>query len=68
MTYEVKRVAGVHDYGDQRLRRMIFVGDVDDPLGFLAGSWAGAMSILIGIAANISITKKVLVSIKDLLG
>lgn len=67
VTYDVKKASGGHGGGDQRLRRMMFVGDVADPLDHLAGSWAGAMSILIGIAANISISEKKPVSINDLL-
>jgi len=67
VTYDIKKALGGHGGGDERLRRMLFVGDVDDPLGHLAGSWAGAMSILIGIAANISIVEKRPITIKDLL-
>jgi len=67
VTYDTKRAKGGHGGGDKRLRRMLFVGDVDDPLGYIADSWAGAMSISIGIASNISIAENKPVRIKDLL-
>ena len=67
ITYHVPKQVGTHGGSDERLRRMIFVGDIPDPLGQHAGSWAGAMSCLIGAAANISIAKKKPVIIKDLL-
>ena len=56
-----------HGGGDSRMYRQIFRDDVADPLGQAADSKAGAMSCLIGIAANISIKEKKIVSIKDLL-
>jgi predicted dehydrogenase len=67
VTYDIKRSNGTHDGGDERLRRMIFVGDISDPLGQQAGSWAGVMSVLIGAAANISIAEKRPVIVKSLL-
>jgi len=41
---------GGHFGGDQRMRDLMFRGG-DDPLGQRAGTWAGAMSVLTGIAA-----------------
>jgi predicted dehydrogenase len=41
---------GGHFGGDQRMRDLMFRGG-DDPLGQRAGSRAGAMSVLVGIAA-----------------
>ncbi|TNJ68052.1 Gfo/Idh/MocA family oxidoreductase [Paenibacillus hemerocallicola] len=67
ITVQSRKAGGAHGGGDQRLRRMIFVGDVADPLGQMAGSRAGAMSLLIGAAANISITDSKKVVIEDLL-
>jgi predicted dehydrogenase len=67
VTYDIKRSTGTHDGGDERLRRMIFVGDIPDPLGQQADSWAGVMSVLIGAAANISIAEKRPVILKNLL-
>lgn len=67
VTYHIPKKSGMHGGSDEMLRRMIFVGDLSDPLGQQAGSWAGAMSCLIGAAANISIAEKKPVIIKDLL-
>lgn len=59
--------SGGHGGSDERLRRMLFVGDKEDPLGQQAGSLAGAMSLLIGAAANVSIASGNPVSIAELL-
>ncbi|RKN80451.1 Gfo/Idh/MocA family protein [Paenibacillus ginsengarvi] len=67
MTVQSRKATGDHGGGDQRLRRMIFAGDVADPLGQMAGSRAGAMSLLIGAAANISIVSGEQIVISDLL-
>lgn len=67
MTLHSRKAGGAHGGGDARLRRMIFVGDVADPLGQMAGSRAGAMSLLIGAAANISISSGERIVIEDLL-
>jgi hypothetical protein len=67
VTYDMEKATGGHGGGDERLRRMIFVGDIPDPLGHQAGSWAGAMSILVGVAANRSIVEKRCVRIEELL-
>ena len=67
VTYEVTKVTGGHGGGDEHLLRMLFVGDLPDPLGLMADSWAGAMSILTGIAANKSITSGRPVKIANLL-
>jgi predicted dehydrogenase len=57
-----------HGGGDARLLRRLFGVDTSpDPLGYMAGSWQGAMSILIGIAANKSIATGNSVAIQDLL-
>ena len=66
VTYEVPVLNIIHGGGDERLRRMIFVGGIDDPLGQQAGSYDGAKSMLIGAAANISIAEGHNVKIKDL--
>ena len=65
--YAVTKATGGHGGGDQRLRKMIFVGGVPDPLGHAAGSTDGAYSILVGAAANLSIKEGRIVSIEDLL-
>jgi predicted dehydrogenase len=64
---EVPVIKGEHGGGDSRLRDMIFRTGTPDPLGKLAGTHAGAMSILIGIGANTSIHEKRPVSINSLL-
>ncbi|MDF2649263.1 MAG: oxidoreductase domain protein [Paenibacillus sp.] len=59
--------AGGHGGSDELLRKMLFVGGMEDPLGQEAGSMSGAMSLLIGAAANISIAGEKPVSISELL-
>jgi predicted dehydrogenase len=65
-TIQVPKATGGHGGGDERLRKMIFVGGQDDPLGQQADSWAGAMSLLIGAGANRSIATGQPVVIADL--
>ena len=67
ITYDIQKAAGDHGGGDERIRRMIFVGDVQDPLGHRADSWAGAMSAIIGIASNISIAEGRTVDVSELI-
>ncbi len=57
-----------HSGGDVRLHKMLFAGAQPDPLGHMASSHAGAMSILTGIAANHSIARGQPVRIADLFG
>lgn len=62
------RVQGSHAGGDGLMRDAIFLLNKNsDPLNRMAGSWAGAMSILTGVAANKSIEVGQSVKIKDLL-
>lgn len=65
-TYDLRKGEGSHGGGDERLLRMLFRGDVPDTLGQCAGSRDGAMSILIGIAANLSIREHRPVTIDEL--
>ncbi len=52
-TYAVPKAAGVHGGGDTRLLDRLFgERSLPDPLGYMAGSRAGAMSLLIGAGAN----------------
>lgn len=67
ITYEMPKVRGDHGGGDIRLLRMLFVGDIPDPLSHMAGSRAGAMSILTGAAANRSIKTGRRVKVRELL-
>lgn len=58
---EVQRIrfpkaTGAHGGGDKKLREMMFgEGEMDDPLGQSADSFAGVVSAMIGIGANESI-------------
>ena len=57
-----------HGGGDALLLRRLFSGEeIPDPLGHMAGSRAGAMSILTGIAANQSIASGQRVKVDELL-
>jgi predicted dehydrogenase len=66
ITYEIPKATGGHGGGDERLLRMLFVGDLEDPLGLMAGTKAGAMSILTGISANKSIKSGKIVDVTRL--
>ncbi|MCQ6560075.1 Gfo/Idh/MocA family protein [Paenibacillus mendelii] len=64
---EVPSDEGNHGGGDERLLRTLFEGSINDPLSQQADSYAGALSLLIGHAANRSIKEGVPVQIDDLL-
>src|SRR5690606_20867587 len=64
---DVPPAAGDHGGGDVRLRDMLFRDGVADPWNHLAGSRAGAMSILTGVAANRSMALGRPVMIEELL-
>lgn len=66
-TVQVNKGGGGHGGSDERLRKMIFEEGHADPLGQMAGSRAGAMSLLIGAGANLSIAQKKPIVIADLL-
>lgn len=63
----VPRDISDHGGGDRRLRDYLFKGYNEDPLGKMADSRAGAMSLLIGAAANESIKTGEPIMIADLL-
>jgi len=67
ITYDVPKAKGGHGGGDERLRNMIFRGNLPDPLNHCAGSWDGTKSIMIGVCANKSIKEKKMFRIKDLI-
>lgn len=68
VTYEIMKAAGGHGGGDERLQERLFGGKaLPNPLGHMADSWAGAMSVLIGVAANRAIATGRAVAIADLL-
>ena len=66
-TFDVPYVAEGHGGGDRRLKDHLFKDASYDPLGHVAGSRAGAMSILVGVAANLSMAEKRFIRIQDLL-
>lgn len=58
---------GSHGGGDERLLADLFAGrEHDDPLGRRADHVSGAQSILVGIAANVSIERKRRVEVAEL--
>lgn len=66
-THQVPRATGGHGGADERLWQQLFSDEpLPDPLGYRAGSHAGAMSILIGAAANQSIATGASVRIPEL--
>ncbi|MCD6290424.1 MAG: Gfo/Idh/MocA family oxidoreductase [Anaerolineae bacterium] len=68
VTYEIPKARGAHGGGDVRLLERLFSEkDIPDPLGHMADSWAGAMSVLIGVAANKSIASGQPIDIRALL-
>ncbi|MGF7146081.1 putative dehydrogenase [Anaerotaenia torta] len=67
ITYRIPKLKGSHGGGDDKLIRMLVKEETKDELGVLATSMDGAMSLLIGAAANISIKNKEVVSIENLL-
>ncbi|MCU6711562.1 Gfo/Idh/MocA family oxidoreductase [Paenibacillus sp. J5C_2022] len=63
---EVSSQIGGHGGGDEKLRKAIFAGGIEDPLGQQADSLAGAESCLIGATANRSIVEGKLLQVPDL--
>ena len=66
VNYAIPKSTGGHGGGDAKLLEMIIRGGIPDPLGHCAGSYAGAISILIGIASNKSMAEGKNIRIKDL--
>jgi len=64
--WTIKSSTGGHGGADERLKDTIFLPETADPLGSKAGSRAGIMSSLIGIAARQSIETGQKVKIADL--
>lgn len=56
-----------HNGGDKVLRRMLFVGDIPDTLGQMAGTKAAVDSVLLGAASVKSIKEHKEIFLKDLL-
>lgn len=63
-----REIPGGHGGSDPAMRSNIFRGFTEDPLNQMAGTRAGAMSIGIGIAANISMKEDRAVCLKEFLG
>lgn len=63
---QTKKATGSHGGGDYRLQQMICTQSKDE-LRQRAGSMSGAMSLLIGVAANRSIVEGKRITIQDLL-
>ena len=62
----IESTKGAHGGGDRRLRDMIFgEGEIADPLGQCADSFAGVASAMIGIAANESIAEGKIVDLSE---
>jgi hypothetical protein len=69
VTYDIPQAAGAHGGSDARLLDRLFSARPPaDPLGHMASSQEGALSLLIGVAANRSIATGEPVLIDDLLG
>ncbi len=64
--YTISKATGGHGGGDERLQNTLFRDGIPDPLNHQAGSYAGATSILTGIAANESIKSGKTIRVKDL--
>ncbi|MBB3655683.1 putative dehydrogenase [Rhizobium sp. BK650] len=64
---KVPHSSGGHYGGDDRMRNMIFKPDMQDKLAQRAGTRAGAMSVLCGIAALTSSRTGKVVNISDLM-
>ena len=65
-TWHVEPGQGEHGGADEKLKDMLFKPNQQDPLGKMAGSRAGVMSSLVGIAARKSIETGEQVKIADL--
>ena len=68
MTHELPKAGPDHGGGDPRLLARLFGPPAQpDPLGHMAGARAGAMSVLIGVAANTAMAGGQPVTISTLL-
>ncbi len=67
ISIKIPKKSGAHGGSDTVLQNILFKDCYPDPLGYAAGSRDGAMSLIIGAAANTSIKEGTPVSIKDLL-
>lgn len=65
-TWLVEAGGSGHSGADPKLRAMIFKSNIPDPMGKMAGSRAGVMASLVGIAARKSIKTGETVKIEDM--
>lgn len=65
--FAMPRRGEAHGGGDRRLKDHLFRQVEDDPLGHAADSRAGAMALLVGVAANQSMAERRFVRIEELL-
>jgi predicted dehydrogenase len=65
--HQVPQRSGGHGGSDELLQQMLFEPGTPDPLEQQAGSWSGALSLCVGVAANKSIAENRPVNISELL-
>ncbi|WP_135553690.1 Gfo/Idh/MocA family protein [Paenibacillus cymbidii] len=68
VTHRVMKRSGGHGGSDALLQRMLFEPGHPDPLGHQADSLAGAYSLFVGAAANISIAERRPVTMQEWMG
>lgn len=66
ISFQIPVFSGTHGGSDERLQRAIIKGQPSDPLKQQANSWDGAMSLIIGAAANKSMKEGRTIRISDL--
>jgi predicted dehydrogenase len=67
ISFKLPSLPGTHDGGDDILQEILFKENHPDPMGYAADSRAGAMSLIIGAAANLSIKKGTPINRRDIL-
>ena len=67
ISYNIPKASGEHGGGDARLLKMLIEGNQPDPLGKMADSRAGVMSVIIGAAANESMKQGKSIRVSELL-
>ncbi len=67
ISIQVPKLSGSHGGSDDVLLKILLNDNYPDPYKYAAGSRAGAMSLIIGAAANISIKEGKPVYVKDIL-
>lgn len=66
ITYRIENHRETHGGGDSRLREMLFGDGRDDRLGQMADLQEGAMSLVIGAAANVSAAEERVLRVEEL--